>query len=47
MIDSLGEWEDRYSLVGHEQLSNPTFIVVSANGVKYKEVLTERIPSWD
>ena len=47
MIDSLGDWEEHYSLVGGEQLNNPTFIVVSKSGAKRKEVLTEPLPSWD
>jgi hypothetical protein len=47
MIDSLGEWEEHYSLVGGEQLSSPTFVIVSKSGVKRKEVLTEPLPSWD
>ena len=46
MIDSFGDWEEHYSLVGGEQLSNPTFIVVSKSGAKRKEVLTEPLPSW-
>jgi hypothetical protein len=42
-----GEWEDDYSILHKEELSNPTFIVVSPRGVKHKENLLSPLPEWE
>jgi hypothetical protein len=42
-----GVWEDDYSILHKEELSNPTFIVVSPRGVKHKENLLSPLPEWD
>ena len=42
-----GQWEDDFSILHKEELSNPTFIVVGPRGVKQKENLLSPLPQWD